>query len=309
MDLWLFQSNRGADRRRAGGADQRTHRVSDRQPARRSLLAMRGVCRGPRAGGGGGFEVEYIRAEGTPGDDDRYPRVTSCAFPRQVARPTVHLFRISTSSMPAMAGRSIPSRASSPRQVFGRGACDMKGGIAASIIAVEAFLEVDPDSPARSRSGTVHEERAGSAASRIWRGRAISRSPGRPCHHSRPLNKDRICLAIVASGGPRSRPRAKWRIARCRFSATAPCATWRLLQPSRRSCIPARPQADEDAGRARGARRSTMNFNAVHAARPRVFPACAPPTFRTPAAWSSTGVPAGGVAGRREERGHRHPDG
>ena len=47
-------------------------------------------------------------------------------------------------------------------RVYGRGACDMKGGLAASIIAVEAFMEVNPDFPgAIEISGTVDEESGG----------------------------------------------------------------------------------------------------------------------------------------------------
>ncbi|WP_163460438.1 M20/M25/M40 family metallo-hydrolase, partial [Escherichia coli] len=44
-------------------------------------------------------------------------------------------------------------------KVYGRGACDMKGGLAASIIAAEAFLEVYPDFAGSIEiSGTVDEE-------------------------------------------------------------------------------------------------------------------------------------------------------
>ena len=54
----------------------------------------------------------------------------------------------------AAAGPSIRSAAScSDGRIYGRGTCDMKGGLATSIIAVEAFLDARArTSPARSRS-------------------------------------------------------------------------------------------------------------------------------------------------------------
>ena len=47
-------------------------------------------------------------------------------------------------------------------KIYGRGACDMKGGLAASIIAVEAFVEAFPDfHGAIEISGTADEESGG----------------------------------------------------------------------------------------------------------------------------------------------------
>ena len=61
--------------------------------------------------------------------------------------------------------------------VYGRGACDMKGGLAASIIAVEAILDEGVRFPGFLEiSGTVDEESGGSAASAIWPSAAISRA-------------------------------------------------------------------------------------------------------------------------------------
>ena len=81
-------------------------------------------------------------------------------------------------------------------KVFGRGACDMKGGLAASIIAVEAFLEVCPDFPgAIEVSGTVDEESGGFGGVAYLARLGLFSKP-RVDHViiPEPLNKDRICL-------------------------------------------------------------------------------------------------------------------
>jgi succinyl-diaminopimelate desuccinylase len=81
-------------------------------------------------------------------------------------------------------------------KIYGRGACDMKGGLAASIIAAEAFLAVCPDFAAPSRSAARRmRNRAASAASPIWPRKGYF-SPERVQHViiPEPLNKDRICL-------------------------------------------------------------------------------------------------------------------
>jgi len=47
-------------------------------------------------------------------------------------------------------------------KIYGRGACDMKGGLAASIIACEAFIATFPDfDGAIEISGTADEESGG----------------------------------------------------------------------------------------------------------------------------------------------------
>ena len=111
-----------------------------------------------------GFDVQYLRAEGTPGDNDRYPR-TNVVARIEGARPgpCVH-FNSHIDVVEAGEGWSVDPFEGVVRdgRVYGRGACDMKGGLAASIIAVEAFLETHPDFPgAIEISGTVDEESGG----------------------------------------------------------------------------------------------------------------------------------------------------
>jgi succinyl-diaminopimelate desuccinylase len=81
-------------------------------------------------------------------------------------------------------------------KLFGRGACDMKGGLAAAIIAVEALIDCGADVPgALEISATVDEESGGYGgvhylAERGWF------SPPRVDHViiPEPLNVDRVCI-------------------------------------------------------------------------------------------------------------------
>ena len=80
--------------------------------------------------------------------------------------------------------------------IYGRGTCDMKGGLAASIIAAEAFLEVCPDfAGAIEISGTADEESGGLGGVAHLAEKGYF-SPERVQHViiPEPLNKDRICL-------------------------------------------------------------------------------------------------------------------
>src|SRR5690606_35515741 len=111
-----------------------------------------------------GFETILIRGEDTPGDNDRYPR-TNVIARREGRRPgpTVH-FNSHIDVVEAGAGWTVDPFKGVVRdgKVYGRGACDMKGGLAASIIAAEAFIAVNPAfSCAIEISGTVDEESGG----------------------------------------------------------------------------------------------------------------------------------------------------
>ncbi|TIQ18772.1 MAG: acetylornithine deacetylase/succinyl-diaminopimelate desuccinylase family protein, partial [Mesorhizobium sp.] len=81
-------------------------------------------------------------------------------------------------------------------KVYGRGACDMKGGLASSIIAAEAFMEVFPDFPgAIEISGTVDEESGGfGGVAHLAKLGYFSKPKVDHVIIPEPLNKDRICL-------------------------------------------------------------------------------------------------------------------
>jgi succinyl-diaminopimelate desuccinylase len=145
-----------------------------------------------------GFSVDYVRAAGTPGDSEQYPRINVIARSSGTAPgPCVH-FNGHIDVVQSGGGWTLDPFAAVVRdgRVYGRGACDMKGGIAASIIAVEALMESDATLPGTLEiSATVDEESGGYGgvhylAERGWF------SPPRVDHViiPEPLNVDRVCI-------------------------------------------------------------------------------------------------------------------
>jgi len=145
-----------------------------------------------------GFEVLYLRAEGQRGDSDRYPRLNVVAR-REGGRPgpTVH-FNGHIDVVPAGEGWTADPFAGEVRdgRVYGRGTCDMKGGIAAAVVAVEAIVDLVPDFPgALEISGTVDEESGGFAGVAFLARRGLFSKP-RVDHVviPEPLDVDRVCI-------------------------------------------------------------------------------------------------------------------
>jgi succinyl-diaminopimelate desuccinylase len=145
-----------------------------------------------------GFAVEYVHAAGTPGDSERYPRVNVIARREGAAPgPCVH-FNGHIDVVQSGGGWTVDPFAALVRdgRVYGRGACDMKGGLAAAIIAVEALIDSAAKLPGTLEiSGTVDEESGGYGgvhylAERGWF------SPPRVDHViiPEPLNVDRVCI-------------------------------------------------------------------------------------------------------------------
>ncbi len=145
-----------------------------------------------------GFEVELIRAEGAIGDSDKYPRWNMVArFSGAHAGDCIH-FNSHIDVVEVGRGWSFDPFGGelSDGKIYGRGACDMKGGLAASIIAVEAFLEVCPDfAGAIEISGTADEESGGQGGVAYLAEKGFF-NPERVQHViiPEPLNKDRVCL-------------------------------------------------------------------------------------------------------------------
>lgn len=217
-----------------------------------------------------GFAVEYVRGEGTPGDSDRYPRTNVVArIEGKRPGPTVH-FNSHIDVVEAGDGWTVDPFAGVVKdgRVYGRGTCDMKGGLAASIIAVEAYLETNPDfAGAIEISGTVDEESGGFGGVAYLAKRGYFSKP-RVDHViiPEPLNKDRICLGH----------RGVWwaeietlgQIAHGSMPFLGDCAVRHMgavleafekdLFPAldrKRTVMPVVPE---------GARRSTLNINSIH---------------------------------------------
>jgi succinyl-diaminopimelate desuccinylase len=145
-----------------------------------------------------GFETTLIRGEGTPGDTEKYPRTNVIArYDGRSPGPTVH-FNSHIDVVPAGEGWTVDPFAGVIKdgKVYGRGACDMKGGMAASIVAVEAFIDLLPDFPgAIEISGTVDEESGGfGGVAYLARQGLFSKPRVNHVIIPEPLNKERICL-------------------------------------------------------------------------------------------------------------------
>jgi succinyl-diaminopimelate desuccinylase len=232
-----------------------------------------------------GFSVEYVRGQGTPGDSNQYPRINVIA--RRVGAtpgPCVH-FNSHIDVVQSGGGWTVDPFAAVVKQgrVYGRGACDMKGGLAASIIAVEALIESAAQLPGTLEiSGTVDEESGGYGgvhylAERGWF------SPPRVDHViiPEPLNVDRVCIghrgvwwAEIETHG---------RMAHGSMPFLGDCAVRHMhavvarferdLYPklaARRTDMPVVPS---------GARHSTLNINSIHGGLPEMpgYPAAVVP--------------------------------
>ena len=236
-----------------------------------------------------GFAVNYVRAAGTPGDSERHPRINVIARRQgNAAGPSVH-FNSHIDVVQTGAGWTLDPFAAVIRdgKIYGRGACDMKGGLAASIIAVEALIDSGMELPgALEISGTVDEESGGYGgvhylAQRGWF------SPPRVDHViiPEPLNVDRVCIghrgvwwAEIETHG---------RMAHGSMPFLGDCAVRHMnafidrlerdLYPklaARRTDMPVVPS---------GARHSTMNINSIHGGQAETsgFPApCVPDSCR-----------------------------
>ena len=145
-----------------------------------------------------GYTTELIRAEGAPGDSDKHPRWNLVAR-REGKSPgeTVHfnshhdVVEIGTGWTTDPFGGEIKND-----RIYGRGACDMKGGLATSIIAAEVFADLRPDyTGAIEISATADEETGGYGGVAYLAERGYF-SPERVQHViiPEPLNKNRICL-------------------------------------------------------------------------------------------------------------------
>ena len=225
-----------------------------------------------------GYACEMIRAEGAPGDSERYPRWNLVAR-REGAAPgeCVH-FNGHTDVVEVGHGWTTDPFGGEIRdgRVYGRGACDMKGGIAAAVIAAEAFAETCPEfQGAIEISATADEETGGYGGVAYLAERGYF-APDRVQHViiPEPLNKDRVCLghrgvwwAEIETHG---------RIAHGSMPFLGDSAIRHMgvvlaeieehLLPAlaaRRTEMPVVPD---------GARASTLNINAIHGGEPEAEP-------------------------------------
>jgi succinyl-diaminopimelate desuccinylase len=220
-----------------------------------------------------GFAVEYIRAEGAPGDSDSHPRTNVVARYEGKAvqgnGECVH-FNSHIDVVEPGSGWTFEPFGGQVKdgKVYGRGACDMKGGLASSVIACEALIDSGiAFNGTLEISGTVDEESGGFAGVGYLAEKGYFSKPR--VHHviiPEPLGVDRICLGH--RGVYWAEVETKGRIAHGSMPFLGDSAINHMsafihlletqLQPAlaqRRTSAPVEPP---------GARVSTLNVNSIH---------------------------------------------
>ena len=145
-----------------------------------------------------GFDVEYHAAEGRPEHTASHPRINVIGTRRgRSLRPLVHL-NGHVDVVPAGDGWTVDPFGGEVRdgRIWGRGTCDMKGGIAAALFAVEAFRRAGVELQGSVEvSGTVDEE-SGGFAGVAWLAERKRLGPDRTDFAiiPEPLYVDRICI-------------------------------------------------------------------------------------------------------------------
>ena len=216
------------------------------------------------------FSTELIRAKGTPGDSDKYPRWNIVARREGPKKGDCVHFNSHTDVVEVGSGWSFDPFGGEVNngKIYGRGTCDMKGGLASSIIACEAFLELFPNfNGALEISGTADEETGGYGGVAYLAEKGFF-SPQKVQHViiPEPLNKDRICLGH--RGGWWAEIETLGKIAHGCMPFLGDCAVRHMgavleefestLYPrlqDRKTEMPVVPE---------GARHSTMNINSIH---------------------------------------------
>jgi succinyl-diaminopimelate desuccinylase len=146
----------------------------------------------------GGFDIEYIAADGRPEHTRQHPRVNIVGSRRGAGNgPVVHL-NGHIDVVPPGDGWTLDPFGGIVRdgRIYGRGVCDMKAGIASAVFAAEAIARAGVELPGTIEiSGTVDEESGGFAGvahlaqiGRIKKGRTDF------VIIPEPLDVDRICV-------------------------------------------------------------------------------------------------------------------
>ena len=215
-----------------------------------------------------GFETQLIRAKGAIADSDKYPRWNIVAkYAGKNPGDCVH-FNSHTDVVEVGHGWTKDPFGGELHdgKIYGRGACDMKGGLATSIIAAEAFIATYPDfNGSIEISGTADEESGG------FGGVAYLAEKGFYKHVDHviipePLNKDRVCIGH--RGVWWAEVETKGRIAHGSMPFLGDCAVRHMgavleqleekLYPAlkdKKTTMPVVPD---------GAKESTLNINSIH---------------------------------------------
>ncbi|MFT7254725.1 MAG: succinyl-diaminopimelate desuccinylase [Paracoccaceae bacterium] len=217
-----------------------------------------------------GFAVEMIRAEGAPADSTRHPRWNLVAR-HEGPRPgeCVH-FNSHHDVVEVGHGWTVDPFGGEIKngRIYGRGSCDMKGGLATSIIAAEAFIAAHPDYCGAIEISATADEESGGYGGVAYLAEKGYFSPTRVQHViiPEPLNKDRICLGH--RGVWWAEVETKGRIAHGSMPFLGDSAIRHMgavleeietylypLLATKHTAMPVVPE---------GARQSTLNINSIH---------------------------------------------
>ncbi|MDP3341983.1 acetylornithine deacetylase/succinyl-diaminopimelate desuccinylase family protein [Frigidibacter sp.] len=236
-----------------------------------------------------GFTCHLLRAEGAPGDSETYPRWNLVA--RRIGpRPgdCVHfnghhdVVEVGHGWTRDPFGGELDGG-----RIYGRGACDMKGGIAASIIAAEAFLALCPDFAGTLEISATADEESGGFGGVAWLAQNGWFDNVQHVLIPEPLHKDRICLGHRGVWWAEVETRGRIAHGSMPFLGDSAIRHMgavleeieRTLYPllaGKRTAMPVIPE---------GARQSTLNINSIHGGEPEPEP-------------GYTGLPAPCVADR-----------
>ena len=220
--------------------------------------------------GKSGFQIELIRAEGAIADSGEYPRWNLIA--RYQGAKTGECVHFNSHHDVVEVGHGWTYDPFGGEQVgdkiYGRGACDMKGGLATSIIAAEAFIATHPDFAGSIEISATADEESGGYGGVAYLAEKGYFNPDLVQHViiPEPLNKDRICLGH--RGVWWAEIETKGRIAHGSMPFLGDCAVRHMgavleemethlfpLLASKHTDMPVVPD---------GAKQSTLNINSIH---------------------------------------------
>ena len=222
-----------------------------------------------------GFHVDLIRARGAPADSEKYQRWNMVARHQGAggAGECVH-FNSHHDVVEVGHGWTTDPFGGELRdgRIYGRGTCDMKGGLAASVIAAEAFIAAFPDYMGAIEISATADEESGGYGGVAYLAEHGWFSPEKVQHViiPEPLNKDRICLGHRGVWWAEIETRGRIAHGSMPFLGDSAIRHMgavleemeRTLYPllaGKRTAMPVVPE---------GARQSTLNINSIHGGEP-----------------------------------------
>ena len=217
-----------------------------------------------------GFTVDLIRAEGAPGDSPAHPRWNLVARKEGARHGDCVHFNSHHDVVEVGHGwtRDPFGAEVEGDRIYGRGSCDMKGGLATSIIAAEAFIAACPDFRGAIEISATADEETGGYGGVAYLAEQGRFDPARVQHViiPEPLHKDRICLGH--RGVWWAEIETKGRIAHGSMPFLGDSAIRHMgavleemertlfpLLATKRTAMPVIPE---------GAKQSTLNINSIH---------------------------------------------